>query len=161
MNKLIIATCLFVLLSGLSCKKDSSSGTSTDFFPPVAVRIDINLALPQYNVLTLPQGWVYEVGGNRGVVIYHTINDEYVAFDRTCPVDPQKDCAFVSVDSSNTFYRCAQFPNSGKNCTGAGFCNSRFDAAGGFPVSGSAKLALRQYYVKKDGTFLHIQNSPF
>jgi hypothetical protein len=161
MNKYILTACI-VLLSVLSCKKDSNNGSnSTDFFPPVAVRIDINLALPQYNVLTLPQGWVYEAGGNKGVVIYHTINDEYVAFDRTCPVDPQKECAFVSVDSSNSFYRCSQFPNSGKTCTGVGFCSSRFDAANGFPVTGSAQQALRLYFVKKDGTFLHIQNTPF
>ena len=68
------------------------------------------------------------------------------------------------MDSSGVFYRCAQYPNAanacGKTCTTGGFCSSKFDPASGFPIAGSAKLALKQYYVKTDGTFLHITNTP-
>lgn len=163
MNKLI----LFFLAIALffSCSKDNSTN-NTDFFTPVYVNLDINTALPDYNDLRQVQGWVYIKNvGNRGIVVYHTINDDYVAFDRTCPVNPTKDCAFISVDSSITFFKCAPFPNSEKTCTdSSGFCYSRFDASSGAPINGAAKQALRQYYVQKqvNGVYvnLHITSTP-
>lgn len=164
MNKLFCS--LTIVLMFASCSKDSNSNSSASntFFPPVAVNVKILLTDPTYGYLSLQQGgYACVLGGNRGIIIYHTINDDYVAFDRTCPVDPTKDCAYVTMDSSGgLFFKCAQFPNApyscGRTCTTGGFCSSKFDAATGFPISGSAKLPLKQYIVKKDATYLYITN---
>ncbi len=143
-----------------SCSKDSSSTNgSNTYFLPVAVNIQgINLDFPDNAVLTQIQGWKYFPGGNKGIILYHNINDEFVAFDLTCPVDPQKDCAVVSMDSTNTFYKCAQYKNSVKQCTTGGFCNSKFDCASGYPISAPASKPLVQYIVRRSGNVLSISN---
>jgi hypothetical protein len=162
MNRFITIFCFTALL--FSCSKTSNTSTAgTDFFLPVTVNVRILMSDPHYGALSMMQGWIYEPGvGNqgRGIIIYHTINDVYVAFDRTCPVNPTQDCAFVSMDSTNTFLRCSQYPNSGKNCTTGGFCNSKFSPDNGFPFYGSAKVPLKQYNVRTDGTYIYVTNTP-
>ncbi len=162
MNKIFVYFCITGFF--LSCSKSSNTSTAgTDFFLPVTVNVKILLTDPRYIQLAQMQGWIYEpnVGNQgKGIVIYHTINDVFVAFDRTCPVTPTQDCAFVSMDSSGTFYKCSQYINSGKTCTTGGFCNSKFLPDNGFPISGTAKVPLKQYVVKSDGTYLYITNTP-
>jgi hypothetical protein len=160
MNKFIIITCLAMMC--FSCSKDSSSTNgSNTYFPPVIVNIQgINLDFPDNAVLTQIQGWKYFPGGNRGIILYHNINDEFVAFDLTCPVDPQK-CTFVSMDSLNNFYKCAHYNNSATqpiSCGAQWFCNSKFDCASGYPISGSASKPLVQYIVRRSGNVLSISN---
>ena len=159
MNKLVL---IFIALPLLfSCSKSGNSSTpTTNFFPPVAVNVTVNLTLPQNNALLQLQGWKYEPGGNKGLVIYHTINDVYVAFDRTCPVNPTDTCAYVSMDSSGTYYSCSKTHIIGPICssTSAGICKSTFLPDNGFPRSGSATIPLRQYNVKYDADFIYITN---
>lgn len=150
MNKLGVLV-VAVLLS-FSCK---DTVNSTDFFTPVQVYININLDLPTYVALSLPQGYVYEAAGNRGVIVYRTIFNEYVAFDRTCPHNPTDACSYVSMDSTSAYYACGQYNPGWKGC-----CNSKFDPATGNPLSGPARRALKQYYVKQDGRNLLITNTP-
>ncbi len=151
MNKLLF---LFLILLVIGSCKDEDN-TNADFFSPVQVYLSINLNLPAYTNLSLPQGYVYESGGNKGIIIYHTIFNEYVAFDRTCPLNPTDACSYVSVDSTNSFYRCGHYTSSWQAC-----CNSKFDPANGSVLSGSAKRALKQYYVRQDGSTLIITNTP-
>lgn len=151
MNKLIAI--FIALLTVVSCKDNTVSGT--DFFTPVQVYLNINLSLPAYAALSLPQGYVYETGGNKGIVVYHTIFNDYVAFDRTCPDNPGNACSYVSMDSTNAFYRCGHYAPTWQAC-----CNSKFDPATGNVVGGPAKRALKQYYVKQDGNILIVTNSP-
>ncbi len=145
---------LIVCVFTLSTCKENSINNNNDFFTPVQVYLLINLNLPSYSPLTVPQGFVYETGGNKGIVIYHTIYDEYVAFDRTCPHEPANSCSYISVDSSSTFYRCGQYNPSWIPC-----CNSKFDPATGNATSGAAKRALRQYNVRRDGDNLIVTNT--
>lgn len=137
-----------------NCKEDDVN-TNTDFFTPVQVYLNINLNLPNYTALGNVQGFVYEPGGNRGIIIYHTVFNEFVAFDRTCPHNPGDSCSTVSVDSSSAFFRCGKYNPAWVPC-----CNSKFDPATGSPLEGPAKRALKQYFVRQDGGNLIVTNTP-
>lgn len=149
-----VATLAVCALFFLSCK-DNNENNNSDFFAPVPVYLSINLNLPNYAPLANVQGYVYEAGGNKGIVIYHNIFNEYVAFDRTCPVNTQNACSYVSVDSSSVYFRCGQYSPNWAPC-----CNSKFDPSSGNPIEGEAKRALKQYTVKQEGSMLLITNTP-
>lgn len=153
MNKYL--TFAFLIIA-LACNKDNANSGNADFFSPVPVNISINLSLPAYAALAIPQGHVYEPGGNKGVIVYRTIFNEYVAFDRTCPHNPNEACSYISMDSTSTFYKCGQYNPSFTAC-----CPSVFDPATGNKLSGPATRGLHQYYVKNDGNNLLISNTPF
>lgn len=160
--KIFFVLLLFIIID--SCSKSNTSNTN-EFFPPVAVRIDINTSLPYYSALTMQQGWVYEQGGNKGIIIYNSPLNGIVAFDRTCPINPTLECAFVSMDSSNTFFKCSQYANSGKKCTNAGFCTTTFFPDNGYPRSYPTALnnfpilPLKSYRVTTDAPGVyHISN---
>ncbi len=158
MNRFIAIFCFTAMF--FSCSKTSNTSTAgTAFFPQVPVNITIQLSGPAYAALTFQQGWVYEPGGYKGIIIYHTINDVYVAYDRTCPVNPMDTCAYVSMDSSLVYFSCSKKHIIGPICTStnAGICESTFIPDNGFPRSGNAKVPLKQYTVVYDGTnYLHI-----
>lgn len=153
-SSLFIAT--FILLAPIACKKNSNTPTS-DFFNPVYVYQTVDLTFAQYTQLNNLQGYVYLTGGNKGIILYHTIDDQFVAFDRTCPVRPDSSCAYVSVDSVPTRYRCGQPGSSGwKIC-----CHSLFDAAYGTQLSGEATRGLKTYYTMKQGSVVYVSSNPF
>ena len=154
MNKRI-AVLLFISSVWLSNCKEDDVNTNSDFFTPVQVYLSINLNLPNYTLLSNPQGFVYEAGGNKGIIIYRTVFNEYVAFDRTCPHNPGDSCSIVSVDSSSSFFRCGQYNPNWTPC-----CNSKFDPATANPLEGPAKRALKQYFVRQDGSNLIVTNTP-
>jgi len=150
-----ISLILLACFSIVACQKDSTS--TTDFFTPVNVNTNVDLTFAQYSSLNLTQGYAYLTGGNRGIILYHTIDDQFVAFDRTCPVNPEKSCAMVSMDSVPVRYRCG-YPDTGswKIC-----CHSLFDAASGVQISGEAKRGLKMYYTAKRGNVVYISSTPF
>lgn len=153
MNKLKLIFCVVAFC--FACKKNSNNNTA--FFPDVQVDTYVDLNLPPYNTeLALPQSYVYlDNVGYRGIVLYRTINDEFVAFDRTCPYKTSDNCAYVSVDSSNFYYTCGQFSPNWKPC-----CNSQFDVRMGAVTRGPAERSLKQYFISRNGSTLHISNTP-
>jgi hypothetical protein len=97
MNKVLIAFVSAVLLfSGCSKSSNGVNYITTDFFPALNVDFYINLSLPSASPLLFPQGWIYQQGGYRGIIVYRNF-DEYVAFDRTCPYKTDSSCSYVSV----------------------------------------------------------------
>lgn len=155
MNKFLM---IAMTVLALGCKKSSQSNSSgADFFPPVQVNTQINMSFPQYASLQNLQGYVYLTGvGNKGIVVYHTTDDQFVAFDRTCSVNPTQSCAIVSVDSIPTRYRCGKPGTAGwEKC-----CNSTFDATYGTALSGEARQGLKQYYTARSGSLVYISSSP-
>jgi hypothetical protein len=157
MNRLLLFVFSLSMLSQACKKSNTNSATTTDFFTPVHVNTQVDMSFAQYMALNQLQGYVYLSGvGNKGIVVYHTIEDQYVAFDRTCPVNATQTCAYVSVDSVPTRYRCGQHTASGwVKC-----CNSTFDATYGSPIAGEAKQGLKQYYTAKSGTVIYISSTP-
>jgi nitrite reductase/ring-hydroxylating ferredoxin subunit len=148
---LTITSIIFLLATFLSCSKsDVTTNNNVDFFPPVAVNLQLNLTLAQNMILTIPGGWKYEFGGNKGIVICALPDNSFVAYDRTCSYNPKDTCSTCVVDSSNAFISCG---TKALPC-----CGSKFSLANGFPLSAPARLPLKQYRVRKDGDMLYITN---
>ncbi len=159
--RIILVFCLATLVFA-GCRKDESRNQQGDFFPPVNVDFYVNLNLPSYADLQFTNGYAYELNQGyrqRGIIIYNTGfegQEKYVAFDRSCPVNVDSSCSYVSVEASGIFFKCGQF--KGSNFTSC--CGSRFVASNGSQIEGPAKRGLRQYYVRNLGTQLHITATP-
>ncbi|MFY8190128.1 MAG: hypothetical protein ACOVK9_04120 [Bacteroidia bacterium] len=153
-----------IFVMGAACKKDKRQISNQDFFPAVNVDFYINLDLPLYSDLNFPNNFVYEPTQGyrqRGVIVYNTGftgPDQFVAFDRSCPFKVDSSCSFVSMDSSNLYYRCGQY--TGVRGSFVPCCNSKFYASNGGQAEGPADRPLRQYYVRISGKILHITNVP-
>ena len=131
---------LLLLAITFSCKK------STDQIPPAQVDFYIYLTQPEFQTLNTVGNFVYVTGGVKGVIVYHKTQEEFAAFERSCPYDPNVSAAIVDVDSS-----------------GLGMvdyhCGSRFNILDGSIVTGPTAYPLRQYSCVYDGvSSLHIHN---
>lgn len=134
---------LFFIISILifGCTKTPQNN---DPIPIVPVDIYLNITLPTTIQLQNPGGWVYVAGGNKGIYVYHTINDEYRAFDLTCSYQPSKSCSKLVVDSSGIFLKCGAYNGSVfEKC-----CDSQFTMEG-VVFQGPANYALLEYRVER------------
>jgi hypothetical protein len=135
----------FILVSSLlffySCDDNKSS------IPVVPVDIYVDLTDPLYSDLQNVGGYVYITGGVNGILVYRSSMDDFKAFERTCPYDP--DCGKVSVDESSF------------NAVDTVCCKSEFSLLLDGAVSqGPAQLPLKQYMCVYDNInlILHIKN---
>ncbi|MBI1836428.1 MAG: hypothetical protein HYR91_04095 [Flavobacteriia bacterium] len=133
--KVKIIFILFIIIN-LSCKKNSNKNP----VPSISFDITINFALPSYSALTGVGGWAYVNNvGSRGVIVYRKGTQDFVAFDRHSPEDPDGKCKIPLTPDSANFLQLKD------SCSGAIF--SLYD---GSAISGS-KYGLRQYAVSFDG----------
>jgi len=118
-----------------------------DTIPFVFVEIDINLNNAEYQDLQRDKGYVYILGGVKGIIIYRENSETYRAFERNSPVNPTLACAVVDVDASSLFII--------DPCSGATF---DFD---GNPINGISPLPLYQYITILDNNWLYIRSEEF
>ncbi|HRY99165.1 MAG TPA: hypothetical protein P5550_08950 [Bacteroidales bacterium] len=140
---ILITVLLVVGVAGVvSCKKDKARQ-----IPYAYVNIYIKPNSTEYLELNAVGGWVYLTAASpsRGIIVYRRGPDDFVAFERTCPYDPDKDCARVEVEVSGS--------TAVDSC-----CMSRFILHDGSPFAGPASLPLKQYQTAYDGITLHITN---
>ena len=136
MRALLFFSCL-ILLSSSKCDKGKQNP-----IPYVPFDITIDIQLPSYNQLQGVGGWSYVNGGSRGIIVYRKGIDEFVAFDRHSPVDPDGICDFPLFPDSENFLLLKDTCN-----------NASFSMYDGSPVSNSA-FGLRQYAVQFNGSNL-------
>jgi nitrite reductase/ring-hydroxylating ferredoxin subunit len=111
-------------------------------FPTVTV----NLSYPQYQRLKMDGGYVYiEGAGLRGVILYRSGENAYIAFERACPHHPEESCAIVQVDGSSLYMI--------DHC-----CKSTFNFSDGQPTGGPAQRPLLQYRIEITGPTLKISD---
>lgn len=135
---LVIAT---ILISS-SCNKNG-----TNPVPNIPFDITIDITLPSYSNLTGVGGWTYVNGGSRGIIVYRRAIDEFVAFDRHSPADPEGTCFLPLYPDSDNFLQLIDTCN-----------NAKFSLYDGSPVSNS-QFGLRQYRTVFNGTdLLRIYN---
>ncbi len=116
--------------------------------PYVNVNITINPTSIEYGNLNVPGNMALLKGGYRGIIVYHYMQDEYLAFERTCTFDPENACAKLKVDLSTLLAK--------DTC-----CGSQFLLIDGTPLEGSKALRpLKQYRTAFDPNYglLHIYN---
>ncbi|HPE56961.1 MAG TPA: hypothetical protein PK904_11210 [Bacteroidales bacterium] len=123
--------------------KDDNPNNSNAYIPNVPV----NFYISPNTIDFIPAGgWkYYDNEGYRGIIVYRIDQYNFMAYERTCPYDPQKDCAQVEVDQST--YTLID------SC-----CMSRFNIIDGSPVSGPSTYPLKYYFTEFDGNLLHIYN---
>jgi len=131
---------IVLFLFTVSCSKDDNSQ-----IPLVNVNLFLNMNNPEFINLNAPGGWVYYIGGSRGLIIYRVSTSDFNVYDRHCTFDSSNSCALVSVEVNNI---------TGKdNC-----CGSQFLITDGSITQGPATLALKQYQTSFDGSVLHVFN---
>lgn len=129
---ILILVVIFLLTN---CKKNNSHPV-----PSIAFDMNIDINLPSYNALIGVGGWAYVEGGSRGIIVYRRSVDEFVAFDRHSPQDPQSTCPeplYPDVDNFLTLI---------DSCSTA-----RFSLYDGSPMEGS-EFGLRQYQTTYNGS---------
>lgn len=137
-----IAILIFYCFVFLGCRKNQNNPVPNI---PFDLLIDINL--PMYNALNDVGGWCYVNGGSRGIIVYRRTLDEFVAFDRHSPEDPNAVCSKPITPNSDNFLQLMDSCN-----------NASFSLYDGMPISKSA-FSLRQYYTLFDGNnLLRIYN---
>ncbi len=82
----------FVGLIALASLPLSGCQDTPGVIPYVDVQVDINLALPAYNILNFPGNWLYISGGSRGLIVYRYTLDEFVVLDRHATWDVGAGC---------------------------------------------------------------------
>jgi len=118
-----------------SCKKNKYHPV-----PNVATDITIDINLPSYIALTGVSGWAYVNGGSRGVIVFRRSNDDFIAFDRHSPADPDGTCKRPLTPDSDNFLILVDSCN-----------NATFSLYDGSPISNS-EFGLRQFQTSWNGS---------
>lgn len=113
--------------------------------PNISVDIYINIQNPQYQNLSGMGSWAYIEGGSKGIIVFNSDNENFLAFERHCPYDSQNSCSRVSVDETNLF--------AVDSC-----CSSKYQLLNGSAIDGPASLPLIGYNTSFDGNIIHIWN---
>jgi nitrite reductase/ring-hydroxylating ferredoxin subunit len=145
--------CFLLLLGSLACKKDNPV-QNADEIPNVPVNLTVNMDLPQHFDLQQPGQWKQYDGGVKGIVVYHSYDGQFYAFDRNCSYKPFDACAVLEVEDNNLYFHCGKTVND----TFTKCCDSRFELSSGFPVEGPATKPLKIYSVYREGNTLYIGN---
>lgn len=132
-----------------NCKDDPMDSHPVN---PAPVNLTINTDLPSYFHLKNMGGFIYETGGNKGILLIHAYDDNFYALDRACTHNPDWACSLIHVDSSRLNLRCGNYDSTWKPC-----CDSRFQFDGTV-TKGPAKYPLRAYPVSINGSILYVRN---
>ena len=134
---------LFTLLLpvGSSCKKEHEQPQ----IPYVYVNFSINPNSTEHQGLNVVNGWETVTGGYRGIVLFRKSQDEFMAYERTCPNDPGEDGARISVEASGITAQCP-------------VCGSKYILLDGSTYEGPSHYPLKQYQTNYDGSLLYVYN---
>ena len=147
--KIILLSIVSVIVFG-SCGQNNANISN---IPNVPVNLTLNLDLPQYQDLSFIGQYVYENGGNKGIVVIHHTDGKYYAIERTCSYKPFEPCNNIEVNPEMTRLKCG-------TTRGGNFepcCGSQF-FMNGQVLQGPATFPLKNYRVQKSGSYLNISN---
>lgn len=128
---------IFILLAGTllyGCTKNDNHPV-----PNIPFDTTINITLPSYSDLLNVSGYAYVSGGSRGIIVYRRGLDDFVAFDRHSPADPNGDCSMPLVPNDDNYLQLDDSCN-----------NASFSLYDGSPISNS-DFGLRMYQTSWDG----------
>jgi nitrite reductase/ring-hydroxylating ferredoxin subunit len=150
---IIFVTFLLSQLFLVSCNKEN------DVIPDVYVDFNISLNDPEFLILSSPLTSAYvsaatnNIGSpaagydGNGIIIFRDGNDEFLAYDRTCPHDFKVNNKSVQVNIVNDIYAvCPQ-------------CNTTYGLpVNGTPASGIGQYPLKNYKTAFNGLIVHVWN---
>jgi len=126
-----------------SCDKNKDY----DEIPFAYVNFRIYPNSTMYWRLNSPNGWE-KVAANdpsRGIIVYRLSENEFMAYERTCPYDPLDPEAIIDGEDFSITVACPT-------------CGSEYILLDGTPFKGPAKRPLKQYHTSYDGNSLHVFN---
>jgi len=144
MKSLSVICLSLILVSTLTCKKEESQSD----VPNVLVDFTIYLSQPSNVNLNVVGGWVYFPYGVKGIVVYRSGQESFVALERNCTYQSNNSSAIVSVDTANTLFL--------KDTS----CGSKFYLQDGSVANGPATIPLKQYHTSYNSATLtvHVYN---
>lgn len=138
MNRILAGILFWLVLSGCQPQVEETQ------IPNVLVNIEINLNELDNAPLQQIGGYIYVLGGVRGIILRRESQSVYRAFEQNCPYQPLNTCAKVDMHSSEFYFEDV--------C-----CSSTFDLTG-FPTGGPVQFPLKQYSISISGDYLFIYN---
>ena len=140
---LFISLLTFLFLT--TCQKDAYTP-----LPHVEVNIQIFPNSTQYLDLNAVGGFVYLTANfpSRGIIVYRIGPLDFIAFERTCPHDPNECCDEL---------QCARLVVEDSRLTISDpCCGSLYLILDGSNISGPSQYPLKQYHTSYDGVTLRI-----
>lgn len=133
-----VLICIFILTAITGCKDDYTSS-----IPYVYVKSEINLA--NKTELNTVGGYFKINGGYGGIIIFHDMDDTYLAYDATCTFEILPSCSVETDGSGIATCPC---------------CGSQFLLFGGNAslTKGPAIEPLKQYTISNVGGRLIVSN---
>ena len=142
--QLLLVINTLILISFVSCSKDTQEQDVAIPYVPISERININD--PLYVNLHNVGGWVYLNEGSRGLILYRESVEEVKAFERHCTYDPSEVCSTVDMDAG-------LLQANDNDC-----CGSVFGISNRSVIKGPASRPLLEYETQFDGTYVIITN---
>ncbi len=156
MKKSLFILFSFFLFTAGSCTKINVNPN----IPKAIIRIDIDPNSTFYQRLNTVSGWTYIANGDpgaiissesRGVIIYRLSMNEFKAYDRIPPNEPNKCC---SADHVYTKLIVGDnFPFAKDGCTG-----NQYSLLDGSLFNGNGQYPMVEYHAVYDGALLHVFN---
>jgi len=146
----LLACILVIMLSGLlSCKKEEQNPN----IPVVYINITIDPNSTMFQPLNTSGGWMYLTSNppSRGIIVYRSTQDEFLAYDRIPPNDPNHCC-----ESSTNCTRLVvgdNFPFVKDDCLGI-----TYSILDGGIFQGEGKWPMIRYNTTYNGQYLRIFN---
>ncbi len=145
-NSILGIILMFSLLSS-QCSKEEG-----DPLPFAVVNIRIEPNSTQFINLNVVGGYEYITANppSRGIIVYRTSVNDFMAFERTCPHDPdacceENSCSRIVVEEDGLLMK--------DDC-----CGSTYLILDGSNVQGPSVKPLKQYNTSYNGKILHIYN---
>ena len=136
--KNLLSTFLIVIIFFIGCEKSPNN------FPQVSVNLNLSINLPEFFNLNNPGGWMYINGGVGGILLYRQNLEQFIAYDRASPFNPNEKCQTeVTNDNITISDPCSK---------------SLFLITDGSVIQGPATQGLMRYNTHYDGQNLIIFN---
>lgn len=97
------------------------------------------MTLPSYSALMGVGGYAYVNAGSKGVIVYHRGVNDFVAFDRHSPADPEGSCGTPLTPDTSNFLLLLDVCN-----------DAQFSLYDGSPIK-NCDYGLRQYATSWNG----------
>lgn len=113
---------IIIAVAMMGCQQEQYSG-----IPIVPVNFSIDVySIDQGELANIPGNYAFYREGYRGLIVYCTFVEQYVAYERTCTYRPESTCKQkLEIDESDSFLYCPD-------------CGSQFMIfSGGIPTKGS------------------------
>ncbi|WP_340152893.1 hypothetical protein [uncultured Marivirga sp.] len=136
---------LLPFLLFLSCGEENPEVFVDELPLPDPFQLSLNLDLVSYQSLQFEKNVILPDVGLNGVIVVKRAENDYAAFERTCPYEPEKDCSIVSMNAGQQYLECE--------------CGNSFYNLSGYPTNSPSPRKLREYYTSLSGRNLYIDNT--